>query len=212
MRIQLAIVALALALPAAPAAAQQVWTGPEASRIDPKPPRDKSRDPIARAEFDRAVTRLFAGGDRDRDGTITLAELNAAIDASKAEVVARRFAAVDSDRNQAISYAEFVAWQNSLGSAVLDEGTSGGRPLNELVAEELRVDFGDGAEARTLGHLIEPLNSVVLANANTDYDGGVSEAELVAYEGRLFERADGNKDGWITPDESDALIARAVGP
>jgi hypothetical protein len=211
MRIQLAIVALALALHSAPAAAQD-WTNPEASRIDPRPPRNKALEPLARKAFDRAVTRLFAGGDRDRDGTITLAELNAAIDASKAEVVARRFAAVDSDRNQAISYAEFVAWQTSLGSAVLDEGTSGGRPLSELVAEELRIDFGDSAEARTLDHLVEPLNSVVLANANTDYDGGVSEAELVAYEGRLFERADGNKDGWITPDESDALIARAVGP
>ena len=48
---------------------------------------------------------------------------------------------------------------------------------------------------------VEPLNATMLAAANADYDAGASLAEIAAYEGKRFEAADLNKDGWVTEDE-----------
>lgn len=176
-----------------------------------RPPRIKPPEPIARKDFDRAVEKLFRAGDADRDGQVTRGEVAGMIEARKTRVVAERFAAIDADRNQAISMAEFAAWQGQLGSAVLDEGASAGRPLGELVAEEVRVEFKDDMEGQALSRLIEPLNAVMLATANTDYDGGVSLAELLAYQGRKFDAADTNKDGWLTMDEIQKLAPGGPG-
>jgi hypothetical protein len=176
--------------------------GMEESKIQ-RTPRLKGPEPLARKDFDRGVEKLFRAGDSDGNGTITLAELGATIEARKAQMVSQRFAAIDSDRNQAISMAEFSAWQRTIGSAVLDDGASGGRPLGELVAEEVRVAYPDNEEGETLSRVVEPLNAVLLVGANTDYDGGVSLAELLAHEGKRFDQLDGNKDGWLTLDESE---------
>jgi hypothetical protein len=213
MRTKLAAALTAALLFPASAGAQQGPPGGDEPRdyTGGPPPMERQRryqapEPIARKDFDRAVEKLFRAGDTNRDGQITLAELNAAIDARKARIVAERFAAIDRDRNQSISMAEFTAWQNALGAAALDEGVSGGQPLGELVAEEVRIGFGDDGEGDMLGRMIDPLNSVVLVNANTDYDGGASLAELLAYEGRKFDALDANRDGWLTSDETQKLM------
>ena len=159
----------------------------------PRPPQ-----PLAREKYDEAVGRLFAAADSNKDGTITLAEFQAIISARREQAISERFAAIDTDRNKSVSYAEFAQWQRSLGSTVLAEG---GGPSDGIVAEQIRIEPGRSRDSRLIARLVEPLSSTLLAAANTNYDAGVSLAELVAYEGKKFEAADTNHDGWLAVDE-----------
>jgi Ca2+-binding EF-hand superfamily protein len=198
--------AATLLLLAVPAAAQDEGYTPSDSHIERKPKGPKPPEPIERKTFDRAVEKLFQLGDTDRDGRITLAEFNATIESRKGRAISQRFAEIDTDRNQQISLAEFSAWQRGLGSAALsDSATAAAAGTEGLVAEDIALDPGRDREDRLLARLITPLNAVVLAGANTDYDTGTSLAELTAYEGKRFDQFDRNKDGWLTPDETRAL-------
>jgi hypothetical protein len=162
----------------------------------PRPPQ-----PLAREKYDEAVGRLFAAADTNKDGTITLAEFQAIIAGRREQAISERFAAIDTDRNKSVSYAEFAQWQRSLGSTVLADG---GGPMDGLVAEQIRLEPGRSRDSRLIARLIEPLSSTLIAAANTNYDAGVSLAELVAYEGKKFEAADSNHDGWLAPEEVGA--------
>lgn len=160
----------------------------------PKPPQ-----PIARKAFDDAVGKMFALADSNRDGTVTVAELQALIAVHRERAIQDRFASVDTDHNKAISLSEFSQWQRSLGSLSLSEADAGGGI--GIVAEEIRYQPGRGADDEAIARLIQPLSSTVIAAANTNYDAGASLAEVVAYEGKRFEAVDADKDGWLTADE-----------
>lgn len=198
---------LALLGPVA-AHAQDGGYAPENSRIM-RQSGPRMAEPIARKKFDQAVEKVFRAGDTNRDGTITLAEFNAAIEARKAAVIAQRFAAIDTDRNRQISIEEFTAWQHSLGSVILaDSGAGALAQSGGLVAESLPLELGTGRDAEVFRDIIAPLSATLIVEANTNYDGGVSLEELLAYEGALFEKADLNKDGWLVPDEIISLQER----
>ncbi|WP_054530263.1 EF-hand domain-containing protein [Erythrobacter sp. SG61-1L] len=200
-------VALALAAPSV-LAAQEVQYGGDMSRIK-RPNGAPPSTPIARKKFDQAVEKIFRAADTDRDGTITLAEFNAAIEARKAAMIARRFAEVDTDRNRQISPEEFAAWQRTLGSAVLaEDGMTSGEQI-ALVAEQLPVELGKDREDEVLEDVIAPITATLIVEANTNYDGGVSLEELLAFEGARFDKADLNKDGWLVADE---IVALREGP
>lgn len=207
MRRNLAVLTIALALLAPVAVqAQGVEYGGDPSRIERGRSGPKRAEPIARKKFDQAVEKIFRAGDTDRDGTITLAEFNAAIEARKAAVIAQRFAAIDADRNRQISPEEFAAWQHSLGSVVLaDGGGSAAAQGGGIVAEQLPLDLGSGREAEVFEDIIAPLSATLIVEANSNYDGGTSLEELLAYQGARFEKADANKDGWLVPEEIIAL-------
>lgn len=162
---------------------------------EPRPPR-----PVRRESFDKVVTAMFRKGDSNRDGTIAVAELRAVIEARRDTVVRERFSRIDSNRNGAISPEEFSAWQKGLGSLALNEATAFGN-TGEIVAEMIVPDAGDDPDDVMLANLILPLNATVIAQANTNFDGGASLEELIAFEGKRFEAADSNKDGFLTLDE-----------
>jgi hypothetical protein len=176
------------------------------SHIKPGGPRGPQ--PIERKKFDEAVAKLFKSADSNGDGTITLAELNAVIDARKQAVIGARFAQVDTDRDKSISFDEFSQWQRSLGSAVLSDSAATGQLI---VPEDIRYDPGRGDNDQLLAQLIEPLNATMLVAANTDYDAGVTLAELTAYEGKRWDGADANHDGWLTADEIGIYLPKARG-
>jgi hypothetical protein len=69
------------------------------------------------------------------------------------------------------------------------------------VVDELAPESGDDAPDQIAAAVIEPLNATVLAVANSNYDAGVSLAELLTYEGKRFAKTDANADGWLTMDE-----------
>lgn len=164
----------------------------------PRPPQ-----PIAREKFENAVTKMFRAADTNRDGMITLDEFNAVISARKSAAIRERFAQVDSNNDQSLSLAEFNAWQMGLGAAVLSTAPNAG--LNTFVAEQISVDLGQSYEDESLTRLIKPIGAVVLVEANTDYDASVSLAELLAYEGAIFDAADRNHDNWLAYEEVQLL-------
>jgi hypothetical protein len=192
---------LAAALLFSPLAAQAQDSvgsyGADASRIQRG--RDPGAKPLRRDKYDEAVGKLFNAGDSNRDGTITLAEFNATVSAGRERAIRDRFATIDSDRDDTLSLAEFAEWQRRLGSTVLVDGPEAGG--GALVAEEIRIGFGRGDENELIERVIAPLTATALVEANGDYDAGVSLAELVAWEGQAFEKADDNGDGFVTFDE-----------
>lgn len=198
------ILGASLALCAGAAAHAQAGSGdaPDTgSRIQPEKP--KGVKPVSRAEYDERVEKLFKAGDSNRDGTITLDEYNAVISASKERAISARFARIDTNRDQALSLAEFATWQRGVGAAVLVEGaeSSGGG----LIAEEIRIDLSTNHTDQLVARVIRPLTATALVEANTDYDGGVSLAEFIAWEGQQFEKGDKNNDTWLEQIEIDDL-------
>lgn len=167
----------------------------------PRPPK-----PLEREDFDKAVTAMFRKGDTNRDGTVTIAELQAVIQTRRSEVIEARFKRIDRDGNGAISRVEFQAWQGQLGTAALSEDQAFVRD-GALVPATIEPDLDDDAEAMVMRRLIEPLSATMLVRVNTNYDGGASLAELLAYEGARFEQADTDGDGSISMFE-----ARPEGP
>jgi len=215
MRKTMAGIAMALLLLAPLQAwAQDAGGGPQAGDADEelgshiKPAGPRPPQPIERKKFDEAVAKLFKLGDSNGDGTITLAELNAVIDARKQTVIGARFAQIDTNRDKSISFDEFSQWQRSLGSAVLSDSAATGQLI---VPEDIRYEAGRSDNDQLLAQLIEPLNATMLVAANTDYDAGVTLAELTAYESKRWDGADANHDGWLTPDEIGIYLPHARG-
>jgi Ca2+-binding EF-hand superfamily protein len=161
--------------------------------------------PIKREALDKAVTAMFRTADKNGDGLVTFEELKSVIEARRDARIKARFERIDSDHNGTISAAEFFAWQHDLGSVASSENQSVadiGGPVSETIAPDL-----DGDEM-ALRRLIEPLSAMVIVNANTNYDNGVSLDELLAYERKKFDAADSDHDGTLTMEELRALEPR----
>ena len=171
-------------------------------------PRPTAGEAIRRDRFDRAVAQMVASADSNRDEMVTLAEFRAVIGARRDAAIRDRFASVDTNRDRSLSYAEFDQWQRGLGSlALTDEAAAAASAA--LVAEDIRPEPMRGPGGKVVARLIEPLNATMLAAANTNYDAGASLAEILAYQGKRFDAADGNDDGWVTEDEQrEAAAAR----
>lgn len=170
--------------------------GPEDSG-KPAPPRPPK--PVKRKQFDKLVTAMFRDADANKDGTVTVAELHSVVEARREATIRARFAAVDANRDGSLSAAEFMTWQKQMGSvASSDAQASGDR--NGPIADAI-LPSPDGEDDYAIAAMIEPLSGTVIAQANINYDAGVSLDELLAYEGRHFEEADKDKDGELSPDE-----------
>ncbi|MCB5424122.1 EF-hand domain-containing protein [Altererythrobacter sp. CC-YST694] len=214
MRSKFAGLGVMLTLLAAPALhAQDIsyGSGSDTSLIDRSRIKPRLPGPIAREKYDAAVAKMFRAADTNGDGTVTLAELNAAIEARRAAAIADRFVAIDTNRDRQISVDEFTAWQRELGSAVLNDDARAAAAQGVVVAEELPVELGKGRDEEIFELLLKPFSPTMLLEANTNYDGGVSLDELVAYQGARFTKADRNGDNWLTQDEIWDVRTEEVG-
>ncbi|CAN5353935.1 hypothetical protein BH10PSE13_BH10PSE13_17230 [soil metagenome] len=165
--------------------------------------------PIKREKLDKPVTEMFRAADTDRDGFITLGELQAVLAARRDAIIRARFDRIDANHSKTIEPQEFITWQAGLGSAASSESEAMGD--NGPIPESIGPELGKSDEDRILRLLIEPLNSVVIANANVNYDRGVSLDELLTHERKRFDAADADKDGWLTPEEIRSLSPRGRG-
>lgn len=156
--------------------------------------------PIKRARFDKVVTDMFREADTNHDGTVTLAELHTLVESRRLTIIQSRFAKVDADRNGSISAAEFQAWQLQLGAAAAQDSAASSE-RDGPIPEAVMPDAGKEPDDRMLAAMIEPLSGTVIARANTNYDAGVSLEELLAYEGKLFDAADTDHDGYLSMPE-----------
>ncbi|WP_313958532.1 EF-hand domain-containing protein [Novosphingobium sp. 9] len=160
----------------------------------PRPPK-----PMKRKDYDKIVEQMFDEADANHDGTVTVAELHGVVEAKREALIRARFTAVDANHDGTISADEFMVWQKQMGSAASDEDSAFGDrngPIPDAIMPHTK-DEGDRMALR----LIEPLTGTVIAKANTNYDAGVSLAELIAYEGKAFEAADKDHDGELSMDE-----------
>jgi len=170
-------------------------------------PRQAPVEAIRRDRYDEVVTRLFASADSNRDGLVALAEVRAVIETRKDAAIRERFASIDANRDQSVSFAEFNQWQRGLGSAVLSEEAAAA-VNGVLVAENIRPEPMRGPGGQVVARLVEPISATMLAAANTDYDAGASLAEVLAHQGKRFEAADTDEDGWVTEEEERARPRR----
>lgn len=172
-----------------------------------RPARPREMKPIKRTQMDKVVTAMFREADSNRDGLVTIDELRLVVQARRDQIIRTRFAAIDADHDGAISLTEFQVWQGSMGSVALSEtgalGDQGGP-----VAEAILPQLGDDAEDAVLARLIEPLNATVIAQANSNYDAGLSLEELLAFQHGRFDAADADHDGLLSADEMRSLMPR----
>jgi hypothetical protein len=182
--------------------------GPPMDDSGPRPPRDMK--PISLKTFDGAVTGMFRAADANHDGMVTLAEFNQVVTARRDTVIRARFKAIDTNHNGQIDEAEFIAWQRAMGSTALSDNAA--TQYAEIIPDSIGPDLGDGERNEALSIAIEPLNAVVIAKANINYDAGMSLDELLAYEHARFDKADTDKDGMLSREEIDAMMPRRGGP
>lgn len=156
--------------------------------------------PVKRKQFDKLVTGMFEVADTNHDGIVTIDEVHAVIEARREAAIRQRFEAVDTNHDGTISQPEFTAWQKQMGSVASTEGGGFGA-RDQQVADVILPETGKDRGDVMLANLIDPLSGTVVAKANTNYDAGVSLAELLAYEGKRFDDADKNHDGELSMDE-----------
>jgi hypothetical protein len=142
---------------------------------------------ISKAELTAALESRFAKLDADHDGQLTPKDR----DLRRQERAEKRFAAMDTDRNGQISKAEFMAAQQARAAK-----------WAEKRAETRGPDGGPGARGPgkwRRGPHRGPGVPGPMAEARRD--GVVTKAEFMAGPLAMFDRADTNKDGFVTADE-----------
>lgn len=158
--------------------------------------------PIPLKKYEAAVESMFRTADANKDGMVTLAEFQGVITARRNALIHQRFLSVDTNKDGRIDEAEFIAWESRKSGAELSED---GGEFGDIVPDVIFPDLGDGERDLALRMAVEPLGPVVIAKANVDYDAGISLAELQAYERIRFDKADTNKDLFLSREEINAM-------
>ncbi len=160
--------------------------------------------PISRELFDKVVTAMFAQADLNRDGVVTLAELQSVIDVRRDVVIRSRFKEIDANHNGTVDIAEFIAWQQKMGSAATSACSVYAGHV-QLVPETLGPVLGDSDRDEALAALVEPLSATMITKANVHYRPGVTLDDILAYENARFDAADINHDGFLVQPEIAAF-------
>ncbi|MEM1132911.1 MAG: EF-hand domain-containing protein [Pseudomonadota bacterium] len=156
--------------------------------------------PLELKKVEQTIERQHREADQDRNGYLTVEELRGQIDAMAQAIVQERFGRIDTDGNSSLSYAEFSAWQRSLGSQALDN--SAARSFNQaMVPNSLPFKIEDRKFGRILRMLVKPLNVTILSQADGDYDGQISVEELKIAQSKRFRELDENSDGFLVRSE-----------
>jgi len=168
---------------------------PALAQVAPAPaPQMKHAAKVqTRAEVQTKVAEHFNRMDSNRDGVLTKAEADAAVQAfwgkradRRAERGEQRFEQIDSNRDGSITRAEWDSAQAQRQQRVAARDQNGdGRPD--------RARFGHHGMGGFGGHMFE------MADANHDGRVTLQEAQTAALQ--HFDMVDTNRDGRITPDE-----------
>jgi hypothetical protein len=148
-------------------------------------PADRNADLTRAAFVDARVARLTAL-DADRDGTVSVAEREAAMQAKRAERADNRFAKLDANSDGSISRAEFDAAH----AARPDRADRGPRP------ERARSGARGGPRHAMRGH----------GGPEGRERGPVVISEVAAKLGEQFDKMDADRNGVVTADERRAAM------
>lgn len=160
----------------------------------------RAPNPLSLDKVEKLIEQQHREADQSRDGYLTVAELRSQIEMVAETIVRERFGTIDKDQNSVISYAEFSAWQRSMGSQALDDTAATGRD-QALVPNSLPFEINDRRFGRELRLLVRPLNVTMLVQADSNYDGQVSVEELKAVQTRRFKELDTNSDDYLVSTE-----------
>ncbi|MCI4590340.1 calcium-binding protein [Sphingobium sp. BYY-5] len=160
--------------------------GPRGPRGGLMEQADTNKDgKISKAELTAALEARFAKLDVDHDGQLTRKDR----DLRRQQRLDERFAALDTDKNGQISKAEFTAGYQ----ARAEKRAEGGGPEGRGWRGRRHGGPGRGMMHGGPGGF-----------GDADKDGTVTKAEFMARPLALFDKADTNKDGFVTADELKA--------
>jgi Ca2+-binding EF-hand superfamily protein len=149
---------------------------------------------ITRAEAQARAQQMFAMMDANKDGKLDQADRDARMNAM--------FDRLDTDKNGQISRAEFAAAHSGPGGMHegMDHGAMGGSGMMDGPGHEGMMEHGRGHHGGSMGAgMMGPGMMMAMADANKD--GAVTQAEFMAAAMQRFDRADANKDGKVTKEE-----------
>lgn len=153
---------------------------------------------ISKAELAAGLEARFARMDVDKDGQLTQKDR----DAMRQQRMDMRFATLDTDKNGQISKAEFAAGHQ----ARADKRDEAGKPGE-------RDGRGWGGRG---GHRGPGRGGMMHGGpggfGDADKNGTVTKAEFMARPIAMFDKADANKDGFVTADEMKAARPHMRGP
>lgn len=135
------------------------------------------KGPQTRAEVEAKVKEHFAEVDANKDGAISKAEADAYHDKTQSERNTRMFEEIDADKNGQISRTEFDAHHDGRGRGP-HRGHGG--------------HGGHGGPDR------------MFTEADSNGDGSVTFAEAQTKALAMFDKADADKNGTVTPEERRA--------
>ena len=140
---------------------------------------------LSKAELTAALDARFTNMDANRDGKLAQEDRDLRRQARQDE----RFTQLDSDKNGQISKAEFTAGHQARADGK-DDGKRGGSDGRRLG----RGDHHGSGKGGMFGGF----------GRGGDRDGPVTRAEFLAKPLAMFDKADANKDGFVTADEMQA--------
>lgn len=155
----------------------------------PDAPAQPAREPMTRTAVEQRAAAMFARLDVNGDARLTEAD-RAARDSRRAE---DRFARLDTDGNGSLSREEFAA----------------GADLRADRRGDRREGMGDHRAARDMARMDGPRGMrggarQIVARADADRDGAVTQAEFASAMLARFDAADANHNGTIEPGERHA--------
>ena len=145
---------------------------------------------ISKAELTAALEARFAKMDVDRDGQLTQKDR----DLRRQQRMDDRFAALDSDKNGQISKAEYVAGHQ----ARAEKRDEAGKPEGRGWGGGHHRGPGRGGMMMRHGGQGGP------GFGDANKDGTITKAEFMAGPLAMFDKADTDKDGFVTADEMKA--------
>ena len=146
---------------------------------------------ISQAEFVQQRVQRLTASDANRDGTVTVEERQAAMQAHRAERSAARFDRMDADNNGTISRTEFDTAHAARGDGARGEGERrGGHHRGRQAARH---------EGRDMAH-----QGGRHGGARGADRGPVVIANVQAKATEAFARMDTNSDGYISAEEGQA--------
>jgi len=167
------------------------------AQSDMRPMADADSDGVVtRAEAQKHATDAFAMMDANKDGKLDQSDR----DAMHAKHMAMMFDNMDADKNGQISRDEF--------NAAHAPGKGPGMGMGHGGMHRAGIEGHGKHGMMGMRHMGMRHGGKMMAMADADKNGSVSQAEFTTAALARFDSADANKDGKVTGDERSAARAK----
>lgn len=155
---------------------------------------------MTRAQAEAMVKEKFAAADADKDGAVTMAEVDAARAARHAQRMDEHFKAMDANSDGSISRAEFDAAHERMGPMKRGDGPGMGAGPDAAMAPGHHGMKHGGPRMGGPGMGVK-FGARMFDRADADKDGKVTLAEATKAALAHFDTVDADKNGTVTAQE-----------